>query len=121
MAKTLEVPFCPQCKEKRDGKFCYRCGTELVEAVVHCPRCDYDNIWPHEKFLAVARSGMTNMSTDQSGSPRYVPMLFAVGDKVVPSLALATVAAALTADPVLGNDYLQPVFIKAYPNPSAGL
>jgi adenylate cyclase len=63
-------------------------------------------IWPQEKFSAVARSGLTNISTDQSGAPRYVPMLFAVGDKVVPSMALATVAAALNTDPVLGNDVL---------------
>jgi adenylate cyclase len=63
-------------------------------------------IWPQEKFSAVARSGLTNISTDQSGAPRHVPMLFAVGDKVVPSMALATVAAALNTDPVLGNDVL---------------
>ena len=63
-------------------------------------------IWPQEKFSAVARSALTNISTDQSGVPRYVPMLFAVDDKVVPSMALATVAAALNTDPVLGNDVL---------------
>jgi adenylate cyclase len=63
-------------------------------------------IWPQEKLSAVARSGLTNISTDQSGVPRYVPMLFAVDDKVVPSMALATVATALNADPVLGNDVL---------------
>ena len=64
-------------------------------------------IWPQEKFSAVARSGLTNISTDQSAAPRYVPMLFAVGDKIVPSMALATVAAALNTDPVLGNDVLK--------------
>jgi hypothetical protein len=50
MAEKLRVPFCPTCKEKRDGKFCSRCGAACVEGVIHCTNCDNADLWPHEKF-----------------------------------------------------------------------
>jgi adenylate cyclase len=64
-------------------------------------------LWPQEKFRNVARSGLTNVSTDRSGVPRYAPMLFDAGGTIVPSLALATAAAALNTDPVLGRNVLR--------------
>jgi hypothetical protein len=45
----LKIPVCPECQEKREGKFCFKCGTENVEGMRTCP-CGYDNIWPHENF-----------------------------------------------------------------------
>jgi adenylate cyclase len=64
-------------------------------------------LWPQEQFRSVARSALTNVSTDQSGVPRYMPMLFDLNGAIVPSLALATTAAALNTDPALGSDSLR--------------
>jgi adenylate cyclase len=63
-------------------------------------------LWPQEKFRGAARLGHTNVSTDRSGVPRYVPMVFYAGGMVVPSFAVAAVASALNTDPVLGNDVI---------------
>jgi adenylate cyclase len=65
-------------------------------------------LWPQEKFRNAARSGLTNVSTDHSGVPRYVPLLFEADGRIVPSLALRTAAVALNTDPVLlRNDVLK--------------
>lgn len=50
MANEIKVPFCPVCKETRDGKFCFNCGTELIEAIAQCSTCGREGIRPHEKF-----------------------------------------------------------------------
>ena len=47
------------------------------------------------------------MSTDSSGIPRYVPMIFEIPDGVAPSFALAVVSAAVGADPVFGPDRIE--------------
>lgn len=48
----LKVPYCKNCRDLRAGKFCYKCGSELVEGVIQCSNadCSNKNIWPHEKF-----------------------------------------------------------------------
>ena len=45
-------------------------------------------LWPQEKFSAVTRTGLSNISTDDLGVPRFVPMLFASGGDLEPSFAL---------------------------------
>jgi adenylate cyclase len=65
-----------------------------------------DVLWPQEKFRSVARLGLTNISTDHSGVPRYVPAVFHAGGTIVPSFAVATAALALNTDPVLGNEVI---------------
>jgi adenylate cyclase len=64
-------------------------------------------LWPQDIFRQATRSGLSNVSTDRSGVPRYVPMLFASGGMIVPSFALASAAAALNTDPVLGKDVVK--------------
>jgi len=64
-------------------------------------------LWPQDIFRQASRSGLSNVSTDRSGVPRYVPMLFETGGMIVPSFALASAAAALNADPVLGRDVVK--------------
>jgi adenylate cyclase len=64
-------------------------------------------LWPQKIFRDVARSALTNVSTDYSGVPRYVPLLFDSDGTLVPSLVLSAAAAALNADPVLGNQSLR--------------
>jgi adenylate cyclase len=61
-------------------------------------------LWPQEVFRAAAQPGLSNVSTDLSGVPRYVPLLFEYQGAIIPSFALASAAAALNTDPVLGND-----------------
>jgi adenylate cyclase len=61
-------------------------------------------LWPQEIFRAAAQPGLSNVSTDRSGVPRYVPLLFEYQRAIVPSFALASAAAALNTDPVLGDD-----------------
>jgi adenylate cyclase len=61
-------------------------------------------LWPQEKFRAAASVGLTNVSTDDSRVPRYVPMVFFAGSMAVPSFALSAAAAALNTEPVLGDD-----------------
>jgi adenylate cyclase len=54
-----------------------------------------------------ARTGLVNLATDHGGVPRHVPMIFLVGDSIMPSFALAASAAALNTEPVLGPDTLK--------------
>jgi adenylate cyclase len=61
-------------------------------------------LWPQEIFRAAAQPGLSNVSTDRSGVPRYVPLLYDYQGAIVPSFALASAAAGLNTDPVLGTD-----------------
>jgi predicted amidophosphoribosyltransferase len=45
----MKKPYCPVCQDSRNGHFCTRCGSDLVEGIRVC-ECGYDNIWPTEKF-----------------------------------------------------------------------
>jgi adenylate cyclase len=62
---------------------------------------------PQPVFQSATRSGLTNVSTDRSGVPRYVPLMFDSGGTIVPSFALATAAAALNSDPVISGDAIR--------------
>jgi adenylate cyclase len=64
-------------------------------------------LWPQDIFRKAAQAGLSNVSTDRSGVPRYIPMLFESGGVIVPSFALAAAAAALNTDPVLGKDVVK--------------
>ena len=59
-------------------------------------------LWPQLKFRVSARSGLVNISTDARGIPRFIPLIYHLGDTVVPSLALVTASVALDADPLFG-------------------
>jgi adenylate cyclase len=60
-------------------------------------------LWPIAAIRDATRTGLVNLSTDYSGVPRYVPMVFRTGDTIVPSFALAAASAALSTEPVLGR------------------
>ena len=53
------------------------------------------------------QTGLANVSTDLSGIPRYVPLIFEIPDGVAPSFALAVVSASVGADPVFGPDRIE--------------
>ena len=50
-------------------------------------------IWPQPIFRDAAKAGLVNLSTDASGTPRYVPLLLDVNGALQPSLALLTAMA----------------------------
>jgi adenylate cyclase len=64
-------------------------------------------LWPTDAIRDAAQTGLANVSTDSSGVPRYVPMIFEIADGVAPSFALAAVSAAVGADPVFGPDRIE--------------
>jgi adenylate cyclase len=64
-------------------------------------------IWPLDMFRAAARVGVSNISTDEFGVPRYVPLLFNLDGNIAPSFALATASAAVNAEPAFGSDVVK--------------
>jgi adenylate cyclase len=63
-----------------------------------------DVLWPIDVIGAAAETGLANISTDSSGVPRYVPLIFEMPNGVVPSFALAAASAAAGTEPVVGPD-----------------
>ena len=64
-------------------------------------------LWPTDAIRDATQTGLANVSTDASGIPRYVPMIFEVPDGVAPSFALAVASAGVGADPVFGPGRIQ--------------
>jgi adenylate cyclase len=64
-------------------------------------------LWPIEPIRDAAQVGLANVSTDSSGVPRYIPMIYQTPDGVAPSFALAAAAQALQAEPVFGPDRIE--------------
>jgi adenylate cyclase len=56
---------------------------------------------PHKIFADHAAVGVVNVTTDQSGTPRAVPMLFRAGERIEMSLPLRVAALATGADPII--------------------
>jgi adenylate cyclase len=66
-----------------------------------------DVLWPITAIRSAARTGLVNVSTDETGVPRFVPMIFRAGDTIAPSFVLAAASAALNAEPIFGNETLK--------------
>ncbi|HEY7089461.1 MAG TPA: CHASE2 domain-containing protein, partial [Tepidisphaeraceae bacterium] len=64
-------------------------------------------LWPIAVVRDATRVGLVNLSTDHSGVPRYVPMIFGGSDKIMPSFALAVSSAALGTEPVVDRGTLK--------------
>ena len=64
-------------------------------------------LWPINSIRDAAQVGLANVSTDTSGVPRYIPMIYETPDGVVPSFALAAAFQALQAEPYLGPDRIE--------------
>ncbi len=56
---------------------------------------------PLKKFADHAQIGVANVATDQTGTPRSIPMLFRTTDKVEMSLPLRVAALAVGKEPVI--------------------
>jgi adenylate cyclase len=66
-----------------------------------------DVLWPTGSIRDAAQVGLANVSTDASGIPRYIPMIYQIPDGVIPSFALAAASAALGAEPIIGPDRIE--------------
>ena len=64
-------------------------------------------LWPIDSIRDAAQVGLANVSTDSSGVPRYIPMIYQTPDGVIPSFALAAASQALEAEPVFGPDRIE--------------
>jgi adenylate cyclase len=62
---------------------------------------------PLKKFADHAAIGVANVATDQTGTPRSVPMLFRTGNMVELSFPLRAVALALDEEPAIEPDRLR--------------
>src|SRR5262245_6012953 len=63
-------------------------------------------VWPIAVVRSATRVGLVNLSTDHSGVPRYVPMIFGGSAMIMPSFALAVSSAALNTEPVIDSSTL---------------
>ena len=64
-------------------------------------------LWPIEELREAAKPGLVNIATDASGIPRFIPMIFRSGDKLVPSFALAAASVALNTEPVFARESIR--------------
>jgi adenylate cyclase len=64
-------------------------------------------LWPTDVIRDATLTGLANVSTDSSGIPRYVPMIFEIPEGLAPSFALAASSAAVGAEPVIGPDTIE--------------
>ena len=63
-------------------------------------------LMPLQMFSNAAAVGVVNVATDQTGTPRFVPLLFRSGDRVEASLPLRVAALAIGAEPEIEPDRL---------------
>src|ERR1700744_5443105 len=64
-------------------------------------------LWPIDSIRDAAQVGLANVSTDSSGVPRYIPMIYETPEGVLPSFALAAAFRALQVEPFLGADRIE--------------
>jgi adenylate cyclase len=74
-------------------------------ALARLPRAE-KFLLPLKVFADRAATGVVNLTTDASGTPRGVPMLFRTGDKVELSFPLRVAGLATSAEPAIQADGL---------------
>lgn len=75
------------------------------DALARLPRAE-KFLRPLKAFTDHAATGVVNLTTDASGTPRGVPMLFRTGDRVELSFALRIAGLAAGAEPAIRTDGL---------------
>ena len=78
------------------GKQMTNAGSDALERVPDATSF----LLPLKQFAEVAPIGIVNVATDQSGTPRFIPMVFKSGDQIQASFPLRAVALATGNDPV---------------------
>ena len=64
-------------------------------------------LWPIDSIRDAAQVGLANVSTDKSGVPRYIPMIYETPDGVAPSFALAAASQGLGPEPVFSPNRIE--------------
>jgi adenylate cyclase len=64
-------------------------------------------LWPIDSIRDAAEVGLANVSTDKSGVPRYIPMIYQTPDGVAQSFALAAASQGLGAEPVFSPNRIE--------------
>ena len=64
-------------------------------------------LWPIDSIRDAAQVGLANVSTDKSGVPRYIPMIYETPDGVAPSFALAAASQGLGAQPAFSPNRIE--------------
>jgi adenylate cyclase len=64
-------------------------------------------LWPIPLVRNATRIGLVNLAADQSGVPRYVPMMVRFGQSLLPSFALAAASVALNTEPQISPGRLK--------------
>jgi adenylate cyclase len=80
-------------------------ATEESGPVARLPRAE-KLLLPLKAFADHAAVGVVNLTTDDSGTPRGVPMLFRTDDKIELALPLRVAAMATNAEPTIEADSL---------------
>ena len=62
---------------------------------------------PQQRFADAATSGVVNVQTDKTGTPRFVPMLFRSGDRIEPSFSLRVASVATGERPTVISDLIK--------------
>jgi adenylate cyclase len=62
---------------------------------------------PQQQFAEAASYGIVNVQTDQTGTPRFVPMLFRSGERIEPSFSLRLVSAATGEPTTVISDHIK--------------
>jgi adenylate cyclase len=80
-------------------------ATEESGPAARLPRAE-KFLLPLKLFADHAAVGVVNLTTDDSGTPRGIPMLFRTGDNIELSLPLRVAALATNAEPIIEVDSL---------------
>ncbi|MGO8330510.1 adenylate/guanylate cyclase domain-containing protein, partial [Rhizobium ruizarguesonis] len=59
---------------------------------------------PLPRFAAAAAVGIVNVATDQTGTPRFIPLLSRSADRLDPAFPLRVESVALGGDPTIDPD-----------------
>ncbi|TBH62089.1 CHASE2 domain-containing protein, partial [Rhizobium leguminosarum] len=59
---------------------------------------------PLPRFAEAAAVGIVNVATDQTGTPRFIPLISRAADRLDPAFPLRTASVALGVDPTIERD-----------------
>ena len=79
-------------------------GAQLPSSSLTLVPAPTEVLWPTPQIRDATRAGLVNVATDQTGVPRFVPMIFRENDKIVPSFTLVAASLALNADAAFGEN-----------------
>ena len=92
---TFVIPFCLNCNQVKNGRFCNFCGTALSEGeniyvrpeIGTCRQSGYADVWPHERYCrdcGTPQRGIVKalkcLTSPQSAEKNWFRRIIAFGD-----------------------------------------